>query len=86
LVDLLGEIAKRKKATPAQTALAWLFAQKLSIVPIPGTTKLKRLEENIAATEIELAQEDLHEIENTASKIDVQGARYPEHLEQMTGR
>src|SRR5882724_9298621 len=86
LVDLLGEIAKRKKATPAQIALAWLFAQKPWIVPIPGTTKLKRLEENIAATEIELAQEDLREIENTASKIDVQGARYPEHLEKMTGR
>jgi len=86
LVDLLGEIAKRKKATPAQIALAWLFAQKPWIVPIPGTTKLKRLEENIAATEIELAQEDLREIENSASKIDVQGARYPEHLEQMTGR
>jgi len=86
LVDLLGEIAKRKKATPAQIALAWLFAQKPWIVPIPGTTKLKRLEENIAATEIELAQEDLREIENTASKIHVQGARYPEHLEQMTGR
>src|SRR5881296_3219334 len=86
LVDLLGDIAKRKKATPAQIALAWLFAQKPWIVPIPGTTKLKRLEENIAATEIELAQEDLREIENTASKIDVQGARYPEHLEQMTGR
>src|SRR6266404_1148428 len=86
LVDLLGEIAKRKKATPAQIALAWLFVQKPWIVPIPGTTKLKRLEENIAATEIELAQEDLREIEDTASKIDVQGARYPEHLEQMTGR
>src|SRR5437016_5626810 len=86
LVDLLGEIAKRKKATPAQIALAWLLAQKPWIVPIPGTTKLKRLEENIVATEIELAKEDLREIENTASKIDVQGARYPEHLEQMTGR
>src|ERR1700756_3743293 len=86
LVDMLGEIAKRKKATPAQIALAWLLAQKPWIVPIPGTTKLKRLEENIAATEIELGQEDLCEIENTASKIDVQGARYPEHLEQMTGR
>jgi aryl-alcohol dehydrogenase-like predicted oxidoreductase len=86
LVDLLSEIAKRKKATPGQIALAWLLAQKPWIVPIPGTTKLKRLEENIAATEIELAQEDLREIENTASKIDVQGARYPEHLEQMTGR
>ena len=86
LVDLLGEIAKRKKATPAQIALAWLLAQKPWIVPIPGTTKLKRLEENIAATEIELTQEDLREIENSTSKIDVQGARYPEHLEQMTGR
>jgi aryl-alcohol dehydrogenase-like predicted oxidoreductase len=86
LVDLLGEIATQKKATIAQIALAWLLAQKPWIVPIPGTTKLKRLEENIAATEIELAQEDLREIENTASKIDVQGARYPEHLEQMTGR
>jgi aryl-alcohol dehydrogenase-like predicted oxidoreductase len=86
LVDLLGEIAKRKKATPAQIALAWLLAQKPWIVPIPGTTKLRRLEENIVATEIELAHEDLREIENTASRIDVQGARYPEHLEQMTGR
>jgi aryl-alcohol dehydrogenase-like predicted oxidoreductase len=86
LVRLLVEIAKRKQATAAQVALAWLLAQKPWIVPIPGTTKLKRLEENIAATEIELAQEDLREIENTASKIDVQGARYPEHLEQMTGR
>ena len=86
LVHLLVEIAKRKQATAAQIALAWLLAQKPWIVPIPGTTKLKRLEENIAATEIELAQEDVREIENTASKIDVQGARYPEHLEQMTGR
>src|SRR5437870_12185536 len=86
LVELLGKIAEQKKATPAQIALAWLFAQKPWIMPIPGTTKLERLEENIAATEIELAQEDLREIENTASKIDVQGARYPEHLEQMTGR
>src|SRR2546426_2764930 len=86
LVDLLGQIAERKKATPAQIALAWLLAQKPWIVPIPGTTKLRRLEENIVATEIELAKEDLREIENTASKIDVQGARYPEHLEQMTGR
>jgi aryl-alcohol dehydrogenase-like predicted oxidoreductase len=86
LVDLLGEIAKRKKATPAQIALAWLLAQKPWIVPIPGTTKLKRLEENIAATEIELAQEDLREIEDVASKIEIEGARYPEKLEQMTGR
>src|SRR5438876_2093622 len=86
LVDLLGEIAKRKRATPAQIALAWLLAQKPWIVPIPGTTKLKRLEENVGAVEIELTRDDLREIENTASKIDVQGARYPEHLEQMTGR
>jgi aryl-alcohol dehydrogenase-like predicted oxidoreductase len=86
LVDLLGVIAKRKKATSAQIALAWLLAQKPWIVPIPGTTKLKRLEENIGATEIELTQEDLREIETAASQIEVQGARYPEHLEQMTGR
>ena len=86
LVHLLSDIAKRKKATPAQIALAWLRAQKRWIVPIPGTTKLQRLEENIGAAEIELTQEDLHEIETAASKIKVQGARYPEHLEQMTGR
>src|SRR5215475_1809818 len=86
LVDLLGEIAKRKKATPAQIALAWLLAQKPWIVPIPGTTKLKRLEENVGAVEIELTGDDLHEIENAASQIEVQGARYPEHLEQLTGR
>jgi len=86
LVDLLGEIAKRKKATPAQIALAWLLAQKPWIVPIPGTTKLPRLEENIGAASIELTSEDLREIEAAASKIKVQGARYPEKLEQMTGR
>jgi len=86
LVDLLGEIAKRKKATPAQIALAWLLAQKPWIVPIPGTTKLKRLEENIGATSTELTPEDLREIETAASKINVQGARYPEHIEQKTGR
>ena len=86
LVDLLGEIAKRKKATPGQIALAWLLAQKPWIVPIPGTTKLRRFEENIGAAEIELTRDDLREIENTASQIEVQGARYPEHLEQMTGR
>jgi aryl-alcohol dehydrogenase-like predicted oxidoreductase len=86
LVDLLGEIAKRKKATPAQIALAWLLAQKPWIVPIPGTTKLKRLEENIGAASVELTSNDLREIENAAAKITVQGARYPEHLEQMTGR
>ena len=86
LVDLLGEIAKRKKATPAQIALAWLLVQKPWIVPIPGTTKLHRLEENIGAAAIELTQDDLREIENAASKITVQGARYPEHIEQKTGR
>src|SRR4029077_9586956 len=86
LVRLLVEIAKRKQATAAQVALAWLLAQKPWIVPIPGTTKLKRLEENIGATEVELTQDDLREIENAASKIDVQGARYPEHLEAMTGQ
>jgi aryl-alcohol dehydrogenase-like predicted oxidoreductase len=86
LVDLLGEIAKRKKATPAQIALAWLLAQKPWIVPIPGTTKLKRLEENIGAVEIDLTPDDLREIESAASKITLQGARYPEKLEQTTGR
>jgi aryl-alcohol dehydrogenase-like predicted oxidoreductase len=85
LVDLLGKIAKRKNSTPAQIALAWLLAQKPWIVPIPGTTKLKRLEENAGAVEIELTRDDLDEIETAASKIDVQGARYPERLEQMTG-
>jgi aryl-alcohol dehydrogenase-like predicted oxidoreductase len=86
LVDLLGEIAKRKKATPAQIALAWLLAQKPWIVPIPGTTKLHRLDENIGAASIELSLDDLRDIEDAASKIKVQGARYPEKLEQMTGR
>jgi aryl-alcohol dehydrogenase-like predicted oxidoreductase len=86
MVDLLGEIAQRKNATPAQIALGWLLAQKPWIVPIPGTTKLKRLEENVGAAEIELTQDDLSEIERVASQIEVQGARYPEHLEQMTGR
>jgi aryl-alcohol dehydrogenase-like predicted oxidoreductase len=86
LVDLLGQIATQKNATPAQIALAWLLAQKTWIVPIPGTTKLNRLEENIAAVEIELTTDDLDEIENAASQIEVQGDRYPQHLEQMTGR
>ena len=86
LIELLGKIAERKKATPAQIALAWLLAQKPWIVPIPGTTKLKRLEENIGAVAIELTLDDLREIDSAASKITVQGARYPEKLEQMTGR
>ena len=80
LVDLLARVAERKKATPAQIALAWLLAQKPWIVPIPGTTKLHRLDENIGAAAIELTAEDLHEIERAASKITVQGERYPEHL------
>jgi aryl-alcohol dehydrogenase-like predicted oxidoreductase len=86
LVDLLGRIAAQKKATPAQIALVWLLAQKPWIVPIPGTTKLHRLEENIGAAAVELTAEDLHEIESAAAKIKVQGARYPEKLEEMTGR
>ena len=86
LVDLLGEMAKRKKATPAQIALAWLVAQKPWIVPIPGTTKLNRLEENMGAIEVELTPDDLREIDEVASQIDVQGDRYPEKLKAMTGR
>jgi aryl-alcohol dehydrogenase-like predicted oxidoreductase len=86
LVDLLGTIGARKGATPAQIALAWLLAQKPWIVPIPGTTKLNRLEENIGALAVELTPEDLREIDSAASKITVLGARYPERLEQMTGR
>ncbi len=86
LVDLLAQIAARKQATPAQLALAWLLAQKPWIVPIPGTTKLERLEENIGAVAVELTPADLREIDNAASKIEVQGERYPEHLEKMTGR
>ncbi len=86
LVDLLGSIGERKQATPAQIALAWLLAQKKWIVPIPGTTKLHRLEENLGAASVELTPDDLQEIESAASQITVQGARYPEHIEQMTGR
>ena len=86
LVDLLGKIAARKQATPAQIALAWLLAQKPWIVPIPGTTKLARLEENIGAATIELTPDDLSEIEIASSQITVQGARYPENLEQLTNR
>ena len=83
---MLGEIAARKQATPAQIALAWLLAQKPWIVPIPGTRKLERLDENIGAAAIELTSDDLRETDIAASQITVQGARYPEHLEQMTGR
>ena len=86
LVDLLGQIAQRKKATPAQIALAWLLAQKPWIVPIPGTTKLNRLEENVGAVAVELTPDDLGDIEDAASKVTVQGARYPEHIEQMSNR
>ncbi len=86
LVDLLGRFAQQKKATPAQIALAWLLAQKSWIVPIPGTTKLHRLEENIGAANVELSPEDLRELETAASKIAVQGARYPEELQKMVGR
>jgi aryl-alcohol dehydrogenase-like predicted oxidoreductase len=86
LVDLLGKIAARKKATPAQLALAWLLAQKPWIVPIPGTTKLHRLEENLGAGSLELTSDDLQEIDSASSKIKVEGARYPERLEQLTGR
>jgi aryl-alcohol dehydrogenase-like predicted oxidoreductase len=86
LVDLLASIAQRKKATPAQLVLAWLLVQKPWIVPIPGTTKLKRMEENIGAAAIELTSDDLGDIDRAASKITVQGARYPENLERMTGR
>jgi aryl-alcohol dehydrogenase-like predicted oxidoreductase len=86
LVDMLRAIGDRKKATPAQIALAWLLARKPWIVPIPGTTKLARLEENIGTVSVELTPDDLREIEGAASQITVQGARYPEHLERMTGR
>ncbi len=86
LVDLLTRVAEQKKATPAQIALAWLLARKPWIVPIPGTTKLHRLEENIGAAAVELTSDDLREIDSAASQITVQGARYPENLERMTGR
>ena len=86
LIDLIGKTGRRKKATPAQIALAWLLAQKPWIVPIPGTTKLHRLEENIGAASVELTPQDLRDIDDAASKITVHGARYPERLEQITGR
>ena len=86
LQDLLRQIAERKKATPAQISLAWLLAQKPWIVPIPGTTKLHRLEENIGAVAVELTSDDLRDIESAASQITIQGARYPEKLQRMTGR
>jgi aryl-alcohol dehydrogenase-like predicted oxidoreductase len=86
LVDLLSAIAERKKATPAQIALAWLLAQKPWIVPIPGTTKLARVEENVGAAAVELTADDLRDIDSAASKITVQGDRYPEELERLTYR
>jgi aryl-alcohol dehydrogenase-like predicted oxidoreductase len=86
LVDLIGKFAEQKKATPAQIALAWLLAQKPWIVPIPGTTKLHRLEENIGAADIELTPDDLRQLESAASKIPVQGERYPEELQKLVGR
>jgi aryl-alcohol dehydrogenase-like predicted oxidoreductase len=86
VVDLIGEFAHQKKATPAQIALAWLLAQKPWIVPIPGTTKLHRLEENIGAAAVELTRDDLRQLETATSKIAVQGARYPEELQKMVGR
>jgi aryl-alcohol dehydrogenase-like predicted oxidoreductase len=86
VVDVIGEIATRKQAMPAQIAIAWLLAQKPWIVPIPGTTKLHRLEENIGAPAVELTSDDLREIDDAVSKITVQGARYPEHLQRLVGR
>jgi aryl-alcohol dehydrogenase-like predicted oxidoreductase len=86
VVDLLSDMAARKNATPAQIALAWLLAQKPWIVPIPGTRNLKHLDENLGAVEIELTSEDLREIDSAASNVTVQGARYPEDLEKLTGR
>ena len=86
LMDLLGSIAKKKNATPVQITLAWLLAQKPWIVPIPGTTKLQRLDENLGAANVQLTPEDLRDIATTAAKITVEGARYPEALEQLTGR
>jgi len=86
LVDLVVEFANQKKATPAQIALAWLLAKKPWIVPIPGTTKLHRLEENLGAVNVQLSPDDLRQLEMTAAKIPVQGARYPEHLQKLVGR
>jgi aryl-alcohol dehydrogenase-like predicted oxidoreductase len=86
MVDLLRRIGEKKKATPAQIALAWLLAKKPRLVPIPGTTKLKRFEENIGAADVQLTPDDLREIESAAAKITVQGERYPEHLKRMVGR
>ena len=86
MIDLLNKIAKQKNATPAQVALAWLLAQKPWIVPIPGTTKLHRLEENIGSVNIEFTSDELREIDNASSEIKVQGERYPEQLQKLVGR
>jgi len=86
LIDLIGKFAQEKKATPAQVALAWLLDQKPWIVPIPGTTKLHRLEENLRAASLELSREDLRQLESSAAKVEVQGARYPEALQKFVGR
>ena len=86
LVDLIGEFAKQKNATPAQVALAWILAQKPWIVPIPGTTKIHRLEENLGAANVELTADDLRQLDEATSKVNVQGARYPENLQKLVGR
>ena len=86
MVDLLGKLAARKQATPAQIAIAWLLARKPWIVPIPGTTKLHRLEENVGAAAVNLTPDDIGNIDRAVSGITVQGARYPEHLQQLVGR
>jgi len=86
VVDLIGRFAQQKKATPAQIALAWLLAQKPWIVPIPGTTKLPRLEENLGAVSLELSPDDLRQLEVAAAKIQLHGARYPEELQKLVGR
>jgi aryl-alcohol dehydrogenase-like predicted oxidoreductase len=86
VVDLIGKVAEQKKATPAQIALAWILAQKPWMVPIPGTTKLHRLEENIGAANVQLTADDLRQIDNASSKIPVQGARYPENLQKLVNR
>jgi aryl-alcohol dehydrogenase-like predicted oxidoreductase len=86
LVDVLNDFAERKRATPAQIALAWLLAQRPWIVPIPGTTKLQRLEENVGAADVELTPEDVRDIDAASSPIKIEGARYPKHHEQLTGR
>jgi aryl-alcohol dehydrogenase-like predicted oxidoreductase len=86
VVDLIGQFAKKKNAAPAQIALAWILAQKPWMVPIPGTTKLHRLEENLGAVNVELTANDLKQLDDATSQIDIQGERYPEHLQKLVGR